>query len=77
MRARIRRAAGAVRKALDTVEGAVVLFGRSVVSNLLEIAGGLGIAYGAWLMFRPAGFIVGGILAIGYAFLLDSGGSKR
>lgn len=33
--------------------------------------GGMGlIAYGAWLVYEPAGFIVGGVLLLGGALLL-------
>lgn len=28
------------------------------------VAGGLGVSYGAWLVYSPAGFIVAGMLAM-------------
>lgn len=39
--------------------------------DALLIAGAGGIAYGAWLVYEPAGFIVGGVLVL-LAGWLDS-----
>ena len=32
--------------------------------DLLIAGGAVGVAYGAWLVYQPAGFIVGGALAL-------------
>jgi len=32
--------------------------------DLLGLAGALSIAYGAWLIYNPAGYIVGGVLVL-------------
>ena len=37
-----------------------------VLAGLLML-GSILITYGAWLIYRPAGFIVGGILLIGWS----------
>lgn len=31
------------------------------------------IAYGSWLIYKPAGFIVGGLLLVGVAFIASRG----
>lgn len=35
-----------------------------LLPDVLLVAGAAGIGYGAWLIFPPAGYIVGGALAI-------------
>lgn len=40
-----------------------------VVRDLIGIAGAGLVAYGAWEIYRPAGFIVGGVLLIAGAWL--------
>lgn len=37
--------------------------------DALLIAGAGGVAYGAWLVYAPAGFIVGGLLAMAAGWL--------
>lgn len=39
----------------------------SVIRDLLGIAGAASMAYGAWLVFPPAGFIVGGLVLFALA----------
>ena len=34
------------------------------IPDLLLITGAAAVAYGAWLVYQPAGFIVGGVLVI-------------
>lgn len=36
----------------------------SIIGNILFLGGMIAIAYGAWLIYHPAGFIVGGALAV-------------
>lgn len=36
----------------------------SVVPDALMLAGAGGLSYGAWLIYEPAGFLVGGALAL-------------
>jgi hypothetical protein len=38
--------------------------------NLVGFAGAGLIAYGAWLIYQPAGFITGGVLLLGGALLI-------
>lgn len=40
-----------------------------VVRDLVGISGAVSIAYGAWSIYHPLGFIVGGVLAIAGAWL--------
>jgi hypothetical protein len=37
---------------------------QSLLPDLLLVAGAAGVAYGAWMAYPPAGFVVGGALAI-------------
>lgn len=37
--------------------------------DAMMIGGGAGVAYGAWLVYAPAGFIVGGLLAMAAGWL--------
>lgn len=39
--------------------------------NLTGLAGGGLVAYGAWLIYQPAGFIIGGVLLLVGAILLS------
>ena len=48
----------------------------ALVRDLAGLAGAAFIAYGAWLIAAPAGFIVGGLLLIVGAWL-DARGSSR
>lgn len=47
-----------------------------IVWTLLGIAGGLLIAYGAWLIYVPAGFLTGGVLLLIGAILHGLAQSK-
>lgn len=37
---------------------------KAIVPDVVMIAGWAGVSYGAWTVYEPAGFIVGGVLAI-------------
>lgn len=37
--------------------------------DALVIAGGVMLSFGAGMIYRPAGFIVGGLLMLGFGFL--------
>lgn len=37
---------------------------KSVLPDLLMVAGAAGVSFGAWLAYPPAGFLLGGTLAI-------------
>lgn len=39
------------------------------INSVLEVAGLSSITAGAAMVYRPAGFIVGGVLAVGYSVL--------
>lgn len=41
-----------------------------VVFDMLGFAGAVAIAYGAWLIYVPAGFLVGGALAMALSILI-------
>lgn len=45
-------------------------------ATVLGAAGLVSIAVGAGMVYRPAGLIVGGVLAVWFASLLPSGGAK-
>ena len=40
-----------------------------IVRDLVGLSGAASIAYGTWVIYRPAGFIVGGMLAVIGAYL--------
>lgn len=44
-------------------------FGGQLIIDLAGLAGATAIAYGAWLIYEPAGFIVGGMLLLAAAWL--------
>lgn len=53
---------------------------RGVPSFLIDVAGlaGVGlISYGAWRIYEPAGFIVGGLLVLAGAIILGAKSAKR
>jgi len=39
-------------------------FFTSILPDILMLAGAAGISYGAWLVYQPAGFLVGGGLVL-------------
>ena len=41
-----------------------------VIRDLIGLAGFALISYGAWLTYKPAGFIVAGVLLSGIAYLI-------
>ena len=48
-----------------------------IILDLAGIAGVGSIAYGCWLIYEPAGYIVGGALVLMSAFAATSGRRKR
>ena len=42
---------------------------KSLVPDLLLVAGAAGVAYGVWLIYAPAGYIVSGLFGIGAGWL--------
>jgi hypothetical protein len=52
------------RRALAPVGRAVVRHTPHVIADGVGIAGAGAVAYGAWLIYAPAGFLVGGGLAM-------------
>lgn len=48
---------------------------RTVTAAALELTGFAAVTYGVWLVYEPAGLIVGGALAVLASFLLERGGS--
>jgi len=59
-----------LRRAFARIGGAVVRRVPHVIADGLGFAGAGAIAYGAWLIYVPAGFLVGGMLAIGLSVLI-------
>lgn len=54
--------------------------GRAAPDAVVDVAGlgGVGaIAYGAWMVYPPAGFIVGGTLVVAGAVVLGAKASRR
>lgn len=49
---------------LRSIAAQVTAFASSNAADGLFVAGGGAVSYGAWLVYAPAGFIVGGVLAI-------------
>lgn len=47
----------------------------ALVWNLIGLSGVAAMAYGAWLIYQPAGFIVGGILLLAGAAVLAPRGA--
>ncbi len=66
MAGRIRRAGAVLRdgakRAFRAIPGALC--------DLVGFAGAAAIAYGAWLIYAPAGFLVGGVLMIAVSMLV-------
>ena len=44
-----------------------------ILHDLIGVIGASLVAYGAWLVFPPAGFITGGVLLLAGALLLSRG----
>ncbi|MER7234031.1 hypothetical protein ABT348_24150 [Streptomyces olivaceus] len=44
---------------------------RNAAVHTVFVGGLASFAYGAWMIYHPAGFLVGGILALLYAYILD------
>lgn len=59
-------------RALKNLLGVAVGFTPMLARDVLGTAGLSGITYGAWLIYRPAGFIIGGIFAVIVAVLLSA-----
>ena len=51
-----------------------VQLGPSVLKHALFLAGLAGFTYGCWLIYRPAGWMIGGLLIAWFALLLDRSG---
>ncbi|MBX5253328.1 hypothetical protein HJC03_23450 [Rhizobium sp. NLR4b] len=64
---RFLRFVGRVLRAAVLIAAGVV---PALVRDAIGLAGAVAIAYGAWLIFVPAGFIVAGVLMIVFALLL-------
>jgi hypothetical protein len=48
---------------------------RSSRPDTLMLLGAAGLSYGAWLMYAPAGFIVGGVLLLVAGYLTRGAGA--
>lgn len=76
MRDRLRRVLLGLGEVVRLVARALPI----LVCDLAGFAGMAAIAYGAWLIYRPAGFLVGGVLLIAAAMLfgqrLDAKGAR-
>lgn len=63
---------GRLSRALRRVGSWIAAIGRKMPGLLCDFSGYAGaaaISYGAWLIYEPAGFIIGGILLIAGAFI--------
>ena len=69
MRQRFSMALAGQRRALARTGRAIVRRAPHVIADGLGFAGAGGIAYGAWLVYVPAGFLVGGALAMALSIL--------
>ena len=65
MTGRWSRASAGLRKAF----AAVLRRSPHAILDLMGFAGAGAIAYGAWLIYVPAGFLVGGVLAMALSVL--------
>lgn len=61
----LRFAGRAVRSAASIAAGVVP----ALVRDAIGLAGAAAIAYGAWLIYIPVGYIVAGVLMIAFALL--------
>ena len=52
-------------------------FLRALINDMFLIAGAAAIAAGAWMIYNPAGLIVGGLLVITYVVINCIGGAKH
>lgn len=58
-------------KAPEEIVAAGILLDVTVVGSVASVA------YGSWLVFPPAGFIVGGLLTLALALGLAAGAAKK
>jgi hypothetical protein len=49
---------------LAVAAGTLVRLARRSFASLLALAGSALVSYGVWLTYRPAGFVVAGLLAL-------------
>lgn len=61
------------RAALRRCATAMQAGAASVTPDVLMLSGATSIGYGAWLIYPPAGFIVGGMLAVAGGVLAAKG----
>jgi hypothetical protein len=61
-------------KAIPSRTSRVVTEIPTLATDAIWLGGAGLISYGAWLIYRPAGFIVAGVLMIGAATLLSATG---
>lgn len=51
---------------------------RDAIAKVALYLGGIaGIVYGFWLIYHPAGFIVGGILCVALSLVLDKSADSK
>jgi len=62
--------AAQLRGARESMRGAIA----ANAPDALMLAGASSLSYGAWLVYPPAGFIVGGLLLLAAGILASKGG---
>lgn len=60
---------------LDT-DGGSILKLKNIISDLLIVIGLEAVTVGAWMIYRPAGWLVAGIALIGFGWLIGLPGGE-
>lgn len=61
---------------LDTDGGSILKRFKNIISDLLIVIGLEAVTVGAWMIYRPAGWLVAGIALIGFGWLIGLPGGE-
>lgn len=61
---------------LDTDGGSILKHFKNIISDLLIVIGLEAVTVGAWMIYRPAGWLVAGIALIGFGWLIGLPGGE-
>ena len=61
---------------LDTDGGSILKHLKNIISDLLIVIGLEAVTVGAWMIYRPAGWLVAGIALIGFGWLIGLTGGE-
>lgn len=61
---------------LDTDGGSILKHFKNIISDLLIVIGLEAVTVGAWMIYRPAGWLVAGIALIGFGWIIGLPGGE-